>query len=132
MSTRYRWVPSVVTALFWAALQLSGYQNPILAKGLLVLAILFAVLFYWPVMRRVRFQLPIRLGPSTAPTSGMEEIVGAAFQNRTIILENRSYTDCTFTNVTLRWNGGPFKLFRCRVGGPIRFETQNPGLVELI
>lgn len=129
---RYRWVPSVVTTLLWAALQVSGYQNPMLARGLLILAVLFAVLFYWPLVRRVRFQLPIRLGPSTEPISRTEEIVGAAFENRTITLDNRAYTDCTFTNVTLRWNGGPFRLFRCRIDGPIRFETQYPGFVELI
>lgn len=55
------------------------------------------------------------------------------FTNQIIDLDNHSYTDCTFNNVTFRWNGGgPFAFRHDKfVGRTILSSADNPILATV-
>ena len=62
------------------------------------------------------------------PFKGGKTVAGRTLENSQVTLDGNSFTDCTFRNVTFKWDGGPGTIVRGRVEGSKRFETDN-GLI---
>jgi hypothetical protein len=120
------------------AINLAGSLVSILSYPLILIPLLALLAFYWRGRDMKRWQaitifgfllvglimyvidISDRLGwlNKLAPTQvvsgpvvpALEPIVGQTFQNTTVILDGKYYDDCTFKNVTFRWNGGPYAI----------------------
>jgi hypothetical protein len=60
------------------------------------------------------------------------EVFGQKFQSTTVALDGKNFHDCTFENVTFRWDGGNFGIIRGTIVGTRRIETFNRQVVSSI
>jgi hypothetical protein len=90
---------------------------------------LLALAVTWYVLYAVRSAAP----PKPASVT-LQEIVGQEFKNTKVVLDGYIYTDCTFENVTFRWDGGPSAVrgTRTKIIGTRRFESFNPSAVNTV
>jgi hypothetical protein len=58
-------------------------------------------------------------------SSELETIFNQTYINQTVTINNKDFYNCEFENVTIRFNGGPFKIDNSRFHGTIRLETTN-------
>jgi hypothetical protein len=61
-----------------------------------------------------------------------KQYAGQIFRNQTVILDNASYIDCTFTDVTFRWSGAPFMFLRANIQGYRNIEVLDNHIANAI
>ncbi len=61
VKTVIKFVPTLVSILFWVGLQVSGIVIPWLGYSLMGLAVILLLIPGWPYIRRIHFQWPITL-----------------------------------------------------------------------
>lgn len=75
--------------------------------------------------------IPVQVPPITPQENqNLKTVVGAEYQNETVALDGHHFINCTFVNVTIKYNGGPYKMNDCRVGIPIKIESENLSLMR--
>lgn len=109
------WMPEIFSSPKWAFVP---------ALLFVVATIIFLVRTFAPGQLDVANQNP--------KETKLELITGQNFKNETVLLDGKSYHNCTFDNVTFRWNGGPFSIFRGTVIGHRRIEVHDQKVVDTI
>ncbi len=62
----------------------------------------------------------------------MQNVFAKTFQNELIVMDNHTYVDCSFTNVTFKWSGGPYMIVRGNITGTNSFETRSSDVANTI
>ena len=57
-----------------------------------------------------------------------------AFKNNIVHLDGNKFISCTFENVIIVWNGGPFSFERCQIPADQvnGFQTGNSGIIDTV
>lgn len=97
--------------------------------GLFLIGSFLLLLSVLPRVQHLRRLLHL---PTRSSVPHIQEIMGRNFENRTVSTDNTIYMNCTFRNCTFRWNGGPFVMQDCTIGGDRRFETQNRTILATV
>lgn len=61
----------------------------------------------------------------------IKDIYGQSYKNETVQLDNKNFFQCSFENVTFRWDGEYYRMTECSFNGESRFETHNTSFVNL-
>ena len=61
-----------------------------------------------------------------------EIVYRRTFESEIITLDYKSFFECTFKNVTFRYNGGPWSFVNAKWEGETKFETQNIEILNAI
>lgn len=59
-------------------------------------------------------------------------VMSQTFHNCHVTLDGKTFHQCTFENVTFKWDGGFYFMFDCKINGTRNFETGNGSFVDLI
>jgi hypothetical protein len=62
----------------------------------------------------------------------LTHIIGQQFQSTTVVLDGYFYDDCSFNNVTFKWEGENFLVSRARITGFNQLRTDNHTVVTTI
>ena len=66
------------------------------------------------------------------PKGRLEKIKGHAYKKEIVVLDGKFFHECTFEEVTFRYQGQPFNFVNCSVNGATRLETQNQAVFGTI
>lgn len=67
------------------------------------------------------------------PSRHIERERRTHFINETVVLDGKSYWNCTFENVTFRYNGtAPFQITECKAKGTWGMDSRNHAINDLL
>jgi len=117
--------------LAWALAKLSTHitsQSPrisLIGAALLVAASVASCLYFAKGLE----QDPFAWRGAAVP---LHRIQGKHFNNEQVLLDGTSYVECTFTNVTLIYNGtAPYRLEYITTAGTVNIRTDNPAISNM-
>jgi hypothetical protein len=90
--------------------------------GILALALVTAGILHFAASR----------AKLTAPPPVRETIAGREFKDQIIVLDNKTYIDCSFTNPRFAWKGAPFSIIRGTLIGSRHLEVAHSQAAEVI